>query len=169
VLDMPLAEIEQMLRDARIGRLAMAAGDGRPYVIPLPFCWLDDALYLRLPLTGRKGAILTSNSHVCFEIDEFTDDLQEYASVLVEGRLVPVADQQEKVRVKRINDEKYRRLRGGYRPGHGRTTPIETLPLQKILVACISGRRKDPSQAPRRPLADVTPDRGSARYAPSDI
>jgi nitroimidazol reductase NimA-like FMN-containing flavoprotein (pyridoxamine 5'-phosphate oxidase superfamily) len=50
--------------------------DGRPYAIPLPFCWLDQILYLRLPLTGRKGAVLACNDQVYFEVDTLSDDLQ---------------------------------------------------------------------------------------------
>jgi nitroimidazol reductase NimA-like FMN-containing flavoprotein (pyridoxamine 5'-phosphate oxidase superfamily) len=87
--------------------------------------------------------VLAVNDQVCFEVDEFTDTLDDYASVLVEGRLVTVADVQEKSRAKLCNDEKYNRLRRGYRRGHGRSTPIEQLPLRKLLVDHISGRKKD--------------------------
>jgi nitroimidazol reductase NimA-like FMN-containing flavoprotein (pyridoxamine 5'-phosphate oxidase superfamily) len=147
MLEMMPHEIDEMLNESRIGRLCMADDRGRPYAIPLPFCWIDDSVYLRLPLTGRKGRILTSNSHVCFEVDQYSDDLQEYASVLVEGRLVPLSSLDEKLRVKQTNDEKYHRLRGGYRPGHGRSMPLDALPMQKIIVQSLSGRKKDSSRA----------------------
>ena len=136
-------EIDDFLGDARVGRLCMAGRDGRPYTIPLPFCWLDGALYVRLPLTGRKGQILAENDRVCFEADAFTDALDDYASVLVEGRLVPVGDVDEKRRVKEANDEKYNRLRGGHRPGHGRAKPVAELPLRKLVVEEVGGRRKE--------------------------
>src|SRR5215213_7496700 len=97
--DMTPDEIHRFLDDARIGRLCMAGSDGRPYTIPLPFCWLDGALYVRLPLTGRKGQVLGQNDRVCFEADEFTETLDDYASVLVEGRLVEVNGVEEKRRV----------------------------------------------------------------------
>jgi nitroimidazol reductase NimA-like FMN-containing flavoprotein (pyridoxamine 5'-phosphate oxidase superfamily) len=125
----------------------MASPDGRPYSIPLPFCWADRGLYLRVSLTGRKGEILCANDQVCFEVDTFTDTLDQYASVLIEGRLVAVDDLDEKARVKRLNDEKYSRLRNGYRPGHGRATPLASLPLRKILVHRISGRKNEPAVA----------------------
>ena len=38
-------EIDDFLASARIGRLCMAGRDGRPYTIPMPFCWLGGALY----------------------------------------------------------------------------------------------------------------------------
>jgi nitroimidazol reductase NimA-like FMN-containing flavoprotein (pyridoxamine 5'-phosphate oxidase superfamily) len=137
-------EIDALLQDTRIGRLGMADRAGRPYVIPLPFCWMDGALYIRLPLTGRKGNILAENDRVCFEVDSFTDTLDDYASVLIEGRLVAVEDPDERARVRKHNDAKYARLRRGYRPGHGRSTPIGELPLRKIVVEALSGRRKSP-------------------------
>ena len=147
--EMTVQEIERMLSGARIGRLSMADATGRPYTIPLPFCWTDAAIYLRLPLSGRKAAVLAENDRVCFEVDEFSDTLDHYASVLVEGRLVPVNNVEEKLRVKRCNDDKYTRLRRGYRPGHGRATTVDELPLRRIVVERLSGRKKEaaPEQA----------------------
>jgi nitroimidazol reductase NimA-like FMN-containing flavoprotein (pyridoxamine 5'-phosphate oxidase superfamily) len=140
--DMTPDEIDHFLDDARNGRLCMAGADGRPYTIPLPFCWAGGALYVRLPLTGRKGMVLRENDRVCFEADDFTDSLDDYTSVIVEGRLVEVTDLEEKRRVKQANDEKYRRLRGGHRPGHGRAKPLQELPLRKLVVEQVGGRRK---------------------------
>lgn len=147
MVEMSPEQIERLLGGARIGRLAMADPGGRPYSIPLPFCWADGAVYLRLPLTGRKGQILSRNDQVCFEVDEYTERLDHYASVLVEGRLVPVTDLSEKARVKALNDQKYLQLRAGHRPGHGRSTPLADLPLRKIRPERLSGRAKEPDGA----------------------
>ena len=141
--DVMLYEIDAMLSDSLIGRLCMADAAGRPYSLPLPFCWADGAIYLRIPLSGRKGRVLAQNDQVCFEVDQFSATLDEYASVLVEDRLVAVTDVREKRRVKQFNDRKYDRLRRGHRPGHGRATPIEELPMRKIVIDRISGRKKD--------------------------
>lgn len=145
MIEMTEKQVDALLNQARIGRLCMAGPDGRPYALPIPFCWADGSVYVRLPLTGRKGEILSVNPLVCFEVDEFTDCLDHYASVLVEGRLVEVTSHEEKGRIKVRNDEKYDRLRGGYRPGHGRRTPLEALPMRKIIVERISGRSKEPA------------------------
>jgi nitroimidazol reductase NimA-like FMN-containing flavoprotein (pyridoxamine 5'-phosphate oxidase superfamily) len=142
MVEMESVEIDELLGDCLIGRLCMADRSGRPYAIPLPFCWHGGSLYLRLPLAGRKGEILSRNDRVCFEIDRFSETLDEYCSVLVEGTLVEVADLQEKARVKAANDAKYNRLRRGYRPGHGRATPLGNLPMRKIVVDSLSGRKK---------------------------
>jgi nitroimidazol reductase NimA-like FMN-containing flavoprotein (pyridoxamine 5'-phosphate oxidase superfamily) len=148
MIEMTSFEIEEMLSASRIGRLCMADPDGRPYAIPLPFCWLDGALYLRVGDSGRKGRVLAKNNYVCFELDSFTDALDEYASVLVEGRMVPVTDLAEKIRVRDVNARKYERLRNGHRPGHGRATPPEALPLRKIVVVQVAGRKNDPHPIP---------------------
>ena len=142
MLDMTELEIDRMLDDSLIGRLSMADSEGQPYTIPLPFCWLDGSIYLRLSLTGRKGEVLSENDRVCFEVDEFSDTLDAYASVLVEGRLVEVTGLPEKARVKELNDDKYNRLRNGHRPGHGRVTPLEQLPMRKLVVNRLSGRKR---------------------------
>jgi nitroimidazol reductase NimA-like FMN-containing flavoprotein (pyridoxamine 5'-phosphate oxidase superfamily) len=147
MIDMTREEIGQMFAESLIGRLCMADTDGTPYSIPLPFCWLDGALYLRLPLTGRKGEVLSRNNRVCFEVDAFKGGLEDYASALVEGRLVEVTSIEEKERVKNANDEKYDRLRGGKRPGHGRSTPLSALPMRKIVVTQLTGKKKEPTPA----------------------
>jgi hypothetical protein len=65
----------------------------------------------------------------------------------VEGRLVEVTSIEEKERVKTANDEKYDRLRGGHRPGHGRSTPLSALPMRKIVVTQLTGKKKEPTPA----------------------
>lgn len=154
MLEMTRAQIDDLLDQSRIGRLCMAGADGRPYALPFPFCWVDGSLYLRVALTGRKGDVLRENDRVCFEVDSFTDTLDDYASVLIEGRLVAVESDEEKQRVRAANDEKYNRLRHGYRPGHGRSTRIDQLPLRKIVVEQLTGRQKEPAPA-RHGLAPV--------------
>ncbi len=144
MIAMTETEIFNLLDTSLIGRLAMADAQGRPYAIPLPFCRIERTLYLRVPLTGRKGGILAVNNQVCFEIDVFTDQLDDYASILVEGQLVGVEDLAEKALIRVINDGKYATLRHAWRPGHGRRTALEDLPIRKIINGSISGRKMTP-------------------------
>jgi len=147
MLEMTTVQMNEFLASARIGRLCMATPDGQPYAIPMPFCWHQGAVYLRIPFKGRKGAILAQNPRVCFEVDWCSDALDDYGSVLVEGQLEAVRDLAEKAQAKSANDEKYARLRRGFRPGHGRQTPLEDLALQKIVVTRIGGRIREPIPA----------------------
>jgi nitroimidazol reductase NimA-like FMN-containing flavoprotein (pyridoxamine 5'-phosphate oxidase superfamily) len=143
MIEMTRDEIDTLLEQALIGRLCLASPDGRPYCLPFPFCWANGSVYLRIGLSGRKGQILRVNDRVCFEVDSFSDTLDDYASVLIEGRLVPVDDLDEKARIRQLNDAKYQRLRRGRRTGHGRATPLEQLPLRKIVVEQLTGRKKE--------------------------
>jgi nitroimidazol reductase NimA-like FMN-containing flavoprotein (pyridoxamine 5'-phosphate oxidase superfamily) len=142
MLEMTTDEITTLLDTTLIGRLCMADDRGQPYAIPLPYCWIDNALYLRLPDSGRKAAILAGNNRVCFEVDTFTPTLDQYASVLIEGRLEWVTSVDEKQRVKLANTAKYTRLRNGHRPGHGRATPLANLPLRKLTPTHLTGRKR---------------------------
>ncbi len=136
--------IDQLLNDSLIGRLGMADSDGRPYSLPFPFCWHQGAIYLRLAMTGRKGSILQNNNQVCFEVDWCAAEMNDYASIIIEGRLLPVTDLSEKNAVRTANEAKYRRLRPHHRPGHGRSTALEDLAMHKIVVQTISGRCMEP-------------------------
>ncbi|MCC6238729.1 MAG: pyridoxamine 5'-phosphate oxidase family protein [Phycisphaerales bacterium] len=147
MIEMSRAEIDLLLNNARVGRICMADSSGKPYIVPMPFYWNGQTVYIRLALSGRKGEVLQQNDQVCFEADDYSDNFDQYASVLIEGRLVPVDDIEEKIRIKELNSAKYNRLRQGYRPGHGRSKPISELPMRKIEVAQISGRRKEESES----------------------
>lgn len=142
MIEMTLPEIERFLDRALIGRICFAR-DGEPYCIPMPFLYHNGAFYFRLPPDGRKGEMMRANPRVCFEADEYAPDLSDYASVIAEGELIEVTDLDEKAEVRRLTTEKYTRLRGGRRPGHGRPPqPLEALALRKIVVHVLSGRKK---------------------------
>jgi nitroimidazol reductase NimA-like FMN-containing flavoprotein (pyridoxamine 5'-phosphate oxidase superfamily) len=143
MFEMIASDIQARLEGSLIGRLCMAGADGRPYAVPMPYCWRDGALYLRVPLSGRKGGVLAQNPQVCFEIDWHAEDLRDYGSLLVEGVLVEVSDMEEKGRVRATTAEKYDRLRRGFRPGHGRKTELSALAIRKIVVDRVSGRQKN--------------------------
>ncbi len=64
-----LTEIEQILKDSKILRLALVDGD-KPYVVPMNFGYKDRALYLHSAPEGRKIDLIKKNPNVCFEVDE---------------------------------------------------------------------------------------------------
>jgi len=142
MVEMSREEVEELLRDAVIGRIAFAR-DGEPYCIPMPFLYHGGALYFRLPDEGRKGEMMCANPRVCFEVDSFTPDLSEYSSVIAEGELVEVTDLGEKSEARRLSDGKYSRLRAGSRRGNGRPPqPLEALPVRKLVIHTSAGRTK---------------------------
>jgi len=62
------AEVEAIIAEATVCRLAMCDGD-RPYVVPLSFGYRDDTLYFHCATEGKKLGILAKNNKVCFEMD----------------------------------------------------------------------------------------------------
>lgn len=61
-------EIEEVLRAARVMRLALCQGE-QPYVVPLNFGYADGALYFHCAHEGRKLDIIRVNPRVAFEVE----------------------------------------------------------------------------------------------------
>ncbi len=64
-----LEEIEQVLQEAQVCRLAMVDEEGMPYIVPLNYGYKDNVLYFHCAREGRKLDILKKNNRVCFEVD----------------------------------------------------------------------------------------------------
>ena len=62
------AEIEKIIQEAQICRLAMIDGS-RPYMIPLSFGYEGDSLYFHSGHKGKKIDVLRLSPTVCFEMD----------------------------------------------------------------------------------------------------
>jgi hypothetical protein len=62
-------EIEAILRRARVGRLATLGQDGYPYITPVNFVYLREAIYFHCARQGEKLDNLRVNPKVCFEVD----------------------------------------------------------------------------------------------------
>ncbi|MBI4832967.1 MAG: pyridoxamine 5'-phosphate oxidase family protein [Candidatus Lindowbacteria bacterium] len=63
------AEIEDILKEAAVGRLGIVA-DGEPYIVPLNFAYSDGRIFFHTGVEGRKIDAIRSNPRVCFEVDE---------------------------------------------------------------------------------------------------
>ncbi len=61
-------EIEAILQEAMVCRIAMAASD-HPYIVPVNFAVSDHHLYFHCAKSGKKIDMLRGNSSVCFEVD----------------------------------------------------------------------------------------------------
>jgi uncharacterized protein len=62
------AEIEEILREAQVCRIALADNDG-PYIVPMSFGYEDGTIYLHSAPEGKKIAMIRSNPRCCFEVD----------------------------------------------------------------------------------------------------
>ena len=98
------AEIESIIRLARVCRLAMCDGD-MPYIVPMCFGFDGDTLYFHCAPEGRKLDIIRRNPNVCFEFDVDTELIpaeescsigMRYRSVMGSGTASIVEDKADK-------------------------------------------------------------------------
>ncbi len=59
------ADLAELLRNGELCYLSMV-DDGKPYVVPLNYGYLDETLYFHSAPEGRKIDILRKNPQVCF-------------------------------------------------------------------------------------------------------
>jgi uncharacterized protein len=88
ISELPLDEIELLLRSAIVGRIACCAhgidgGDGRPYVVPLAYGYDGEALYAHSGV-GRKIRMMRAQPLVSVEVD-VAEASDRWRSVIAEG------------------------------------------------------------------------------------
>lgn len=100
-----LAEMEEILKRAEVGRLALYDGSS-PYIIPLNFAYLNGKIGFHCDWKGKKLDIIARNPRCCFEVDKFMGEVTyhydalchlDYDSVIATG----------KARIENGEDEKY--------------------------------------------------------------
>ncbi len=94
IRELPAEGIEALLRTAIVGRIACcghgAAGDGRPYLVPLAYGYDGDAVYAHSG-PGRKLDLMRSEPRVTFEVDE-AEAPDRWRSVIAEGTFEEITD-----------------------------------------------------------------------------
>ena len=93
---------EAFLRERRVAHLATADAEGRPFVVPVCFVYVDGRLYTPVdekPKSGRRLRRLRNievNPQVALVFDRYEDDWGRLAWVLVRGRASLLTDAEEK-------------------------------------------------------------------------
>jgi nitroimidazol reductase NimA-like FMN-containing flavoprotein (pyridoxamine 5'-phosphate oxidase superfamily) len=103
--DLNKEEMEQLLNSVGDGVLALSIDD-TPYCIPFGFVYIEGTVYLSLFPKGRKWEIYQKNDKVCFTIFDWNQDHTEWASVVIDGKMVQVKDLDEIRSVVKANIEK---------------------------------------------------------------
>ena len=103
--DMNKEEMEKLLHTVEDGVLALSTGNA-PYCIPFGFVYIEGTVYLSMFPKGRKWEIFQKNDNVCFTVFTWNDDHTEWASVVIDGRMVQVKDLEEIRSVVKANIEK---------------------------------------------------------------
>ncbi|MBP3964570.1 pyridoxamine 5'-phosphate oxidase family protein [Paenibacillus lignilyticus] len=108
-------QIQSFLEQARTGFLGLSAGDV-PYVIPLNYVWVNNAIYFHGAEEGRKITYIAQNPQACFTVCENygtitspvpADTDTAYMSVIIEGALLPVTDINEAMEAMQVMLDKY--------------------------------------------------------------
>jgi len=60
-------EMEKLLREEVIGYLGLSM-DGKPYVVPLNYAYVDGKILFHCALTGKKLDSIRANPNVCFTV-----------------------------------------------------------------------------------------------------
>lgn len=103
-------EMEEILRQARVCRLALGSEDG-PYIVPLNFGYAERRLYFHSAPEGKKIDLIRKDNRVCFEVETGIDLSpgeipckwsMEYRSVIGYGRAVFLDKAEQKLEALRI-------------------------------------------------------------------
>jgi nitroimidazol reductase NimA-like FMN-containing flavoprotein (pyridoxamine 5'-phosphate oxidase superfamily) len=71
-------EMERILREEAIGYLGLSV-DGRPYVVPLNYCYLEGKILFHCALTGMKLDYMQENPEVCFTVGRQSGQVRRHA------------------------------------------------------------------------------------------
>ena len=111
---------QQFIREHRVARLATADGDGRPSVIPICYVFDGETIYSPLDQKPKNVAAkdlkrvrnIEANPHVSLVIDDYSDDWNTLAYVLIGGLAEVMPDGgAEHSRAVKLLREKYAQYR----------------------------------------------------------
>jgi len=111
-------QIKKLLNSADNGSLATINSDGTPYVTPMHFVYIEDAIYFHGLPKGKKLYNIANDPRVGFcvyEMDKFILDPEEkpcdtntkYESVILSGIAKPIEDIGEKTKALKEIVKKY--------------------------------------------------------------
>lgn len=154
-------KIQHFLEQARTGFLGLSSEDV-PYVIPLNFVWLNNAIYFHGAEEGRKVTYIEHNPRACFTVSENYGTLTSpipaatdtaYMSVIIEGSLLRVTDINEATEAMQVMLDKY--VPGYYDRPLGRShleRYVSTLGSKTAIykLTAVSMAAKEKEEAPGR-------------------
>ncbi|WNY23814.1 hypothetical protein MmiHf6_11350 [Methanimicrococcus hongohii] len=117
-------EINLLLKEEGVGRLATAGTNRFPYITPVHFVYDNQKIYIHGLIRGQKLDNIAANPNVCFEIERFEtlimpddnspcDVNTQYKSVIITGTAKMVEDEKAKEDVLNKIVEKYTPILSG--------------------------------------------------------
>ena len=144
-----IAEMEEIIGQATVCRVAMADGD-RPYIVPLCFGYEDRTLYFHTGRKGKKIDILKKNPNVCFEFDHDCRVLPQpdacdwgmaYRSVIGYGEASFVTSPEKKRRALDLIMRQY----------NGNAGPYPDANIKATAIICVKIRHMTGKKSPVQP------------------
>jgi nitroimidazol reductase NimA-like FMN-containing flavoprotein (pyridoxamine 5'-phosphate oxidase superfamily) len=128
--------IEDLLRTSIVGRIACcghgAAGEGRPYLVPLAYCYDGESIYAHSG-PGRKLDLMRAEPRVTFEVDT-AEASDRWRSVIAEGTFEEIHDPERRQQALSIM----------YRPPAEIPTLEPEIVVYRIRITHRSGRYETP-------------------------
>ena len=97
--DMPLEEMQSLLRRVGFGHLGCVGESGRPYIVPMHYAYDSESIYI-FTTEGTKTNYIAQNPAVCLQVEEVRD-ASHWQSVMVNGRaerIVEATDMEQAMR-----------------------------------------------------------------------
>ena len=127
----PSPDLDALVRDARIARLATVDGHARPHVVPVCFAFAHAIAYIaldakpkRVPLTRlRRVRNLLANPEVQLLVDRYDEDWTQLVYIQLRGRATLIEPGPEHTEALALLRAKYRQYR---------SMPLEEAPIIRI-------------------------------------
>jgi PPOX class probable F420-dependent enzyme len=127
-------QARELVRRARVGRLATSDAANRPHAIPICYACIDDFVYSvidakpkRNPLKLKRLRNISENPQVALVVDHYDDDWSQLAWVLLRGRCQIVTDEYEYGRALAALQDRYPQYRD-------MGLAIDTNPMMRITL-----------------------------------
>lgn len=110
-------EIDNVLNDGQVGRIASHNENGYPYVVPVHYVVYDEKIYIHGLIKGQKISNLIRSNKVGFEVDEMGEIIPDnenpcdtntaFRSVIILGTAKMIEDRLVKEKILQMIVEKY--------------------------------------------------------------
>ncbi|HEX3013985.1 MAG TPA: pyridoxamine 5'-phosphate oxidase family protein [Methanobacterium sp.] len=94
-------EYDELIKQNYIGRIAFK-GENYPYVTPFMYVFDGEFLYFLSTKYGKKIGEIKRNPHVAVEIEKYAEDMSDYKFTTLQGRIVEVKNDSDKVKIKEM-------------------------------------------------------------------
>jgi uncharacterized protein len=112
-------EIEELINEQFLCRVAFK-GTTYPYIAPFQYAVINGTIYLHFTEYGKKMNFLEQGTPVSVEIERYTQDLSEYAFVVLTGKLKLLKNPEErKMAIQKMAEVGKKRLSPNFLVAHG--------------------------------------------------